>query len=303
MENDTHLTDNNGEQPRDNFYHGVISKIFWSNETGVIHSDSGKEVPFIFAFVTLLGAPRQDINFLRPGMRVGFDVGWTSKGLRASTIKIYDLYQDDVSLEDNGRLAALPEHVTADDHPISRYRPQEMREAAEPPRYRQRRQWSKAQGQGEDQTRPEQRPPRRGPERPQALRREQEQPQGELRSQAPEDKRQESAQRGQERRRPEARGQGTEQGRFDRRSEARGQGTEQNRFDARARGQERTRPDSRFQGQEQRRQERPQGQRRDDAPRPPVRATATPANNEPQDSTTPSAEDRSRRSRRRRGRR
>jgi cold shock CspA family protein len=80
-----------GEQPGDLFYHGVISKIFWRNETGVIHSDTGKDVPFAFPFVTLLGVPRQDIQFLREGMRVGFDVNQTSKGLRVSVIKIYEL--------------------------------------------------------------------------------------------------------------------------------------------------------------------------------------------------------------------
>lgn len=98
MERETPLTEN-GEQPGDHFYHGVISKIFWSNETGVIRSDSGRDIPFVFAFVTLLGAPRQDINFLRPGMRVGFDVGWTSKGLRASVIKIYDLFEETAAPE------------------------------------------------------------------------------------------------------------------------------------------------------------------------------------------------------------
>ena len=81
---------NGGEQPGDLFYHGVISKIFWSNETGVIRSDSGKDIPFAFPFVTLIGAPRQDIRFLYEGMRVGFDVGQTSKGLRATVIKIYN---------------------------------------------------------------------------------------------------------------------------------------------------------------------------------------------------------------------
>jgi cold shock CspA family protein len=80
-----------GEQPGDLFYHGIISKIFWRNETGVIHSDSGKDFPFVFPFVTLLGVPRQDIQFLREGMRVGFDVNQTSKGLRVSVIKIYEL--------------------------------------------------------------------------------------------------------------------------------------------------------------------------------------------------------------------
>ncbi len=75
---------------KDNFYHGIVTKIFSSNDTGVIKSDSGKEVPFTFAFVTLIGAPRHDIRYLCEGMRVGFDVGWTSKGLRATVIKIYE---------------------------------------------------------------------------------------------------------------------------------------------------------------------------------------------------------------------
>jgi cold shock CspA family protein len=80
------------ERPGDLFYHGVVSKIFWSSESGVVQSDSGKEFSFAFPFVKLLGVPRQDIRFLREGMRVGFDVGRTPKGLRVSLIKIYDLY-------------------------------------------------------------------------------------------------------------------------------------------------------------------------------------------------------------------
>jgi cold shock CspA family protein len=78
------------KEPADSFYHGVITKIFSSNNTGVIRSDTGKEVPFTFVFVTLIGAPRHDIRYLHEGMRVGFDVGWTSKGLRATVIKIYE---------------------------------------------------------------------------------------------------------------------------------------------------------------------------------------------------------------------
>ena len=67
-------------------------------------------------------------------MRVGFDVGWTSKGLRASTIKIYDLYQDDIVLERGDVPSYSSEaEVLAADHPISRYRPQEIHETAEPP--------------------------------------------------------------------------------------------------------------------------------------------------------------------------
>jgi cold shock CspA family protein len=85
------LTDE-GEQQGDLFYHGIVSKIFWSSESGVILSESGKEFSFVFPFVKLIGVPRQDVRFLREGMRVGFDVGRTPKGLRVSIIKVYDLY-------------------------------------------------------------------------------------------------------------------------------------------------------------------------------------------------------------------
>jgi hypothetical protein len=85
---DNSLT-NDEERSGDRFYRGVIRKISWNTETGVIRSDSGRDIPFVFPYVTLLGAPRHDIRFLYEGMRVGFDVGWTSKGLRATVIKIY----------------------------------------------------------------------------------------------------------------------------------------------------------------------------------------------------------------------
>lgn len=91
MEKEKELT-NEGERQGDLFYHGVVSKIFWSSESGVIQSDSGKEFSFGFPFLKIMGVPRQDIRFLREGMRVGFDVGRTPKGLRVSVIKIYDLY-------------------------------------------------------------------------------------------------------------------------------------------------------------------------------------------------------------------
>lgn len=90
MEKNRELT-NDGERRGDLFSQGVVSKIFWSNDSGIIHSDTGKDIPFVFPFVTLLGVPRQDIRYLREGMRVGFDVGRTSKGLRVSVIKIYDV--------------------------------------------------------------------------------------------------------------------------------------------------------------------------------------------------------------------
>jgi hypothetical protein len=139
-----------GESPGDHFYHGVIHKIFWSNETGVIRSDNGREVPFVFAFVTLLGAPRQDINFLRPGMRVGFDVGWTSKGLRASVIKIYDLFEETVSpeaIETPGDGAALGRREAAVERPQHQQQYLGAYGVPDPARYRQRRQRSQSRAQ------------------------------------------------------------------------------------------------------------------------------------------------------------
>jgi hypothetical protein len=88
QDNDQTLDDG---RPGDRFYQGVIQKITWENETGVVRSNSGKTLPFAFDYVTLLGAPRHDIRFLSEGMRVGFDVGWTSRGLRITVIKVYDL--------------------------------------------------------------------------------------------------------------------------------------------------------------------------------------------------------------------
>jgi hypothetical protein len=139
----------NGRQPGDHFYHGVINKIFWSNETGVIRSDGGRDVPFVFEFVTLLGAPRQDINFLRPGMRVGFDVGWTSKGLRASVIKIYDLFAETVAPEQTRTTidSSVPGHreegidYSRQEHYLGVYG------VPDPARYRQRRPRSNARPQ------------------------------------------------------------------------------------------------------------------------------------------------------------
>jgi hypothetical protein len=91
VEKEKELTDE-GEHQGDLFYHGIVSKIFWSSASGVIVSKSGKEFSFAFPFIKLIGVPRQDIRFLREGMHVGFDVGRTPKGLRVSVIKVYDLY-------------------------------------------------------------------------------------------------------------------------------------------------------------------------------------------------------------------
>ena len=69
----------------DRFYAGVIKKLFAGSGMGVVRSATGREIPFAAQHVLLTGAV-QRFEDLREGMRVGFDVGWTSKGLRVTVL-------------------------------------------------------------------------------------------------------------------------------------------------------------------------------------------------------------------------
>jgi hypothetical protein len=74
-----------------NFYQGMILSLDRARGRGVVRSHSGREVPFEFPHVRVLGAgiggTTPGIDMLREGDVVGFDVGWTSKGLRVTTIQ------------------------------------------------------------------------------------------------------------------------------------------------------------------------------------------------------------------------
>jgi hypothetical protein len=75
----------------DGFYQGVIVSLDRVRGRGLIRSHSGREIRFEFPFVGVAGAPlggrAPGIELLQQGDRVGFDVGWTSKGLRVTRIK------------------------------------------------------------------------------------------------------------------------------------------------------------------------------------------------------------------------
>jgi hypothetical protein len=75
----------------DNFYRGLIAFLDLARGRGTIRSYSGREIHFQFPFVTVAGAPLggkyPGIDRIRQGDVVGFDVGWTSKGLRVTHIK------------------------------------------------------------------------------------------------------------------------------------------------------------------------------------------------------------------------
>jgi hypothetical protein len=71
------------------FYHqGVITKLFPSNNTGVVRTESGRELTFSYELVILCGEARSPLD-LKVGDEVGYDLGWTSSGLRVTKIKTY----------------------------------------------------------------------------------------------------------------------------------------------------------------------------------------------------------------------
>lgn len=69
----------------DQFYRGTIEKLFQGTQMGVVRSFNGREIPFAFMHVIMVGGIRR-FEDLHEGMLVGFDVGWTSHGLRVTVI-------------------------------------------------------------------------------------------------------------------------------------------------------------------------------------------------------------------------
>ena len=75
--------------PRGDYYHqGVITKLFPSNNTGVVRTESGRELTFSYELVILRGEAQSPLD-LKVGESVGYDLGWTSSGLRVTKIKTY----------------------------------------------------------------------------------------------------------------------------------------------------------------------------------------------------------------------
>lgn len=73
-----------------NFYRGLIVFLDRVRGRGTIRSYGGREIHFQFPFVHVVGAPiggrAPGLDRLKQGDTVGFDVGWTSKGLRVTVI-------------------------------------------------------------------------------------------------------------------------------------------------------------------------------------------------------------------------
>ncbi|MFZ0660389.1 MAG: hypothetical protein WBE78_08240, partial [Candidatus Binataceae bacterium] len=74
-----------------NFYQGMILRLDRARGRGIVRSHSGREVEFEFPYVQVIGAGlggrMPGIELLNEGDVIGFDVGWTSKGLRVTTLR------------------------------------------------------------------------------------------------------------------------------------------------------------------------------------------------------------------------
>jgi hypothetical protein len=75
-----------GSAPPDRFYSGTIKRLYVGSGMGIVRSGTGREIPFAQAHVLLVG-PINRFEDLREGMPVGFDVGWTAKGLRVTVLR------------------------------------------------------------------------------------------------------------------------------------------------------------------------------------------------------------------------
>ena len=74
---------------RGDYYHqGVVTKLFPSNNTGVVRTESGRELTFSYELVIISGEAKSPLE-LKVGEPVGYDLGWTSNGLRVTKIKTY----------------------------------------------------------------------------------------------------------------------------------------------------------------------------------------------------------------------
>lgn len=74
----------------DYYYRGVIQRVYYGSESGTLVSEATKrQYHFKYPFVEIRG-PIPRVSGLREGMTVGFDVGWTSRGLRVTIIRVYD---------------------------------------------------------------------------------------------------------------------------------------------------------------------------------------------------------------------
>jgi hypothetical protein len=71
------------------YYKGTIVRVHPGSRTGWLRTDHGRDVPFAETDLVLIGTSG-GFAVLRAGLRVGFDLGRTSRGLCVTTIRVYE---------------------------------------------------------------------------------------------------------------------------------------------------------------------------------------------------------------------
>lgn len=77
------------EESSELFYRGILLHYARGTGLGVVRSSrTGREVPFELIHVRVLGSEGEPAGGeeLCEGMEVGYDVGWTSRGLRVTKL-------------------------------------------------------------------------------------------------------------------------------------------------------------------------------------------------------------------------
>jgi hypothetical protein len=86
----------------DFFHQGVITKLFPSNNTGVVRTENGRELTFSYDLVIISGEAKSALD-LNVGEQVGYDLGWTSSGLRITKLKTYPKSQGAIRASNSER--------------------------------------------------------------------------------------------------------------------------------------------------------------------------------------------------------
>ena len=79
-----------GPSVRERYYQAVVTRVYYGSESGTLASvATGREYHFKGPFVQIVG-PIPRVDGLREGMTVGFDLAWTSRGVRVNLIRVFD---------------------------------------------------------------------------------------------------------------------------------------------------------------------------------------------------------------------
>jgi len=87
------------------FYRGTLIRLSRGGGAGVVRSaHDGREIPFEREHVLVLGGGSEGTPpDLREGMAVGYDVGWTSRGLRVTKLFPAPVGADITAADPSGR--------------------------------------------------------------------------------------------------------------------------------------------------------------------------------------------------------